>query len=95
MTAAILFRQLFDQSSGTYSYLLADSQSRQALLIDSVYEQYQRDLSLVRELELTLLTCIETHCHADHVTGAWLMQQALGSQIMASSKSGIAPMALN
>jgi sulfur dioxygenase len=92
MTAAILFRQLFDHSSGTYSYLLADSQSRQAVLIDSVYEQYQRDLSLVRELELKLLACIETHCHADHVTGAWLMQQASGSQILASAKSGISPL---
>jgi glyoxylase-like metal-dependent hydrolase (beta-lactamase superfamily II)/rhodanese-related sulfurtransferase len=92
MTAALLFRQLFDQPSGTYSYLLADSQSRQAVLIDSVYEQYQRDLSLVRELELKLLACIETHCHADHVTGAWLMQQAVGSQIMASHKSGITPL---
>ncbi len=87
---SLLFRQLFDQSSGTYTYLLADVESRQALLIDCVYEQHDRDLSLLRELELTLLACIETHCHADHVTGAWLMKHALGAQIIAATSSGIA-----
>ncbi|NNF45578.1 MAG: MBL fold metallo-hydrolase, partial [Desulfofustis sp.] len=63
----MIFKQLFDQTSGTYTYLLADEDSRQALLIDSVFEQYERDLSLIRELELNLLACLETHCHADHV----------------------------
>lgn len=87
---ALLFRQLFDQSSGTYTYLLGDPDARQAVLIDSVYEQHERDASLIRELGLTLLACIETHCHADHVTGAWLMRHALGAQIAASAKSNIA-----
>jgi glyoxylase-like metal-dependent hydrolase (beta-lactamase superfamily II) len=89
MTTPILFRQLFDQSSSTYTYLLADTESRQAVLIDSVYEQHDRDLSLLRELELTLLACIETHCHADHVTGAWLMRHVLGAKIFAAATSGI------
>ncbi len=87
----MIFKQLFDQTSGTYSYLLADENSRNAVLIDSVYEQYQRDLSLVQELELTLLACLETHCHADHVTGAWLMKISTGCQIFASEQSGIEP----
>lgn len=90
MTASLLFRQLFDQASGTYTYLLGDASARLAVLIDSVYEQHERDLSLVRELDVQLLACVETHCHADHVTGAWLMRHALGSRIAASVKSGIA-----
>lgn len=90
MSTPLLFKQLFDQSSGTYTYLLADPQSREALLIDPVFEQFERDRSLVLELELRLLACIDTHCHADHVTSAWLMQHALGSRILAGAHAGIA-----
>ncbi|MBK7400051.1 MAG: MBL fold metallo-hydrolase [Myxococcales bacterium] len=72
-------RQLFDQASGTYSYLLADA--GEAVLIDPVFEQHARDAALVRELGLTLVATLDTHCHADHVTGAWLMQSAFGSRI--------------
>jgi sulfur dioxygenase len=78
---ALIFRQLFDQVSSTYTYLLADAHTREALLIDCVFEQHARDRALIRELELELRYTLDTHCHADHVTGAWLMQQALGSQI--------------
>ncbi len=90
MPTPLLFKQLFDQSSGTYTYLLADAASSVAVLIDCVYEQHDRDFSLIRELELNLLACIETHCHADHVTGAWLMRHALSAQIVAAASSGIA-----
>jgi sulfur dioxygenase len=69
--------------------LLADTESRQAIYIDTVYEQHERDLSLIRELELELAACVETHCHADHVTGAWLLKHTTGCQIMASAESGI------
>ena len=79
--ANMLFRQLFDATSSTYSYLLADPKSRQAVLIDPVYEQHQRDAALIRELSLELVCTLDTHCHADHVTGAWLMKNALGSRI--------------
>lgn len=91
MTNSIIFRQLFDQPSATYSYLLADGDSRQAIFIDTVFEQHQRDLSLLQELELSLLACVETHCHADHVTGAWLMKKTTGCQILAAAASGIEP----
>jgi glyoxylase-like metal-dependent hydrolase (beta-lactamase superfamily II)/rhodanese-related sulfurtransferase len=89
MNTALIFKQLFDQSSSTYSYLLADAMTREALLIDPVYEQYERDLALIRELDLQLLACLDTHCHADHVTGAWLLKYTLGCKILASQHSGI------
>jgi sulfur dioxygenase len=76
----MIFRQLFDQTSSTYSYLLADEASREAVLIDPVFEQHSRDLALIRELELNLRYVIDTHCHADHITGAWLMKRALGAE---------------
>jgi glyoxylase-like metal-dependent hydrolase (beta-lactamase superfamily II)/rhodanese-related sulfurtransferase len=77
----MLFRQLFDQVSSTYSYLLADERTRDAVLIDPVFERHARDAALIRELGLTLRYTLDTHCHADHVTGAWLMKAALGSAI--------------
>lgn len=89
MNQALLFRQLFDQTSGTYTYLLADADTREAVYIDTVFEQFQRDLSLIRELDLTLVACLETHCHADHVTGGWLLKSATGCAQVASAHSGI------
>lgn len=88
-TPSLLFKQLFDQASGTYTYLLADAISKDAILIDSVFEKYSRDLSLIQELDLNLIACLETHCHADHVTAAWLFKHTLGSKILASINSGI------
>ena len=88
----MIFKQLFDQTSGTFSYLLADPHTQEAVFIDTVYEQHDRDLALVRELGLTLKACLETHCHADHVTGAWLLKHALGCDIVASVHSGIDPL---
>ncbi len=79
--APLLLRQLFDAETGTFTYLLADVPSREAVLIDPVFEQHGRDLSLIRELGLTLVACLDTHAHADHVTGSWLMHQATGCAI--------------
>ena len=77
----MIFVQLFDQVSSTYTYLLADAGSRKAVLIDCVFEKHARDLALIRELELELVAVLDTHCHADHVTGAWLMKTALGCRV--------------
>lgn len=84
----MIFRQLFDARSSTYTYLLADEASREAVLIDSVFEHHVRDAALLRELELKLVYTLETHVHADHVTGAWLMKERLGSRIVLSARSG-------
>ncbi len=84
----MIIRQLFDPASSTYTYLLADDATREAVLIDPVWEKHARDLSLLRELEVTLKTTVETHCHADHVTGAWLMKAAVGSAIAMSAAYG-------
>jgi glyoxylase-like metal-dependent hydrolase (beta-lactamase superfamily II)/rhodanese-related sulfurtransferase len=84
----LIFRQLFDAQSSTYTYLLADGVHREAVLIDPVFEQARRDAALVHELELSLIATIETHVHADHVTGAWLLKQRCGSEILVGSASG-------
>jgi len=84
----MIFRQLFDAASSTYTYILADEQSRDAVVIDSVFEQVGRDLALLRELDLKLQCVVDTHCHADHVTGAWLMKQKTGCKIAAASAIG-------
>ena len=84
----MIFRQLFDPASSTYTYLLADPDTRQAVLIDPVFEQARRDLALLRELDLRLLVTLDTHVHADHVTGAWLLQQRSGSRIAVAAAGG-------
>ncbi len=85
----MIFRQLFDSRSWTYTYLLADAQTNEALLIDTVFETHLRDLALLRELGLQLRYTLDTHVHADHVTGAWLMKQATGSKIAVAAGAGV------
>ncbi len=65
----MIFRQLFDSTSGTYTYLLASRHGGEALIIDPVIERVERYLQLVRELDLKLVKAADTHLHADHVTG--------------------------
>src|SRR3954469_17030006 len=84
----LIFRQLFDHQSCTYTYLLGDSDNCQAVLIDPLFEQARRDAALLNELGLRLGATLETHVHADHVTGAWLLKQQFHSQIALAQASG-------
>jgi glyoxylase-like metal-dependent hydrolase (beta-lactamase superfamily II)/rhodanese-related sulfurtransferase len=65
----MIFRQLFDSTSGTYTYLLASRHGGEALIIDPVMEKVERYLQLVKELDLRLVKAVDTHLHADHITG--------------------------
>ena len=86
----MIFRQLFDPETSTYSYLLADEITREAVLIDPVREQVARDADLIRELGLTLRFTLETHVHADHITGAAALRTRLGSRAAVGAAAGVA-----
>jgi glyoxylase-like metal-dependent hydrolase (beta-lactamase superfamily II)/rhodanese-related sulfurtransferase len=85
----MLFRQLFDPASSTYTYLLADEQTREAVIIDPVLEQVDRDAQLVEELGLRLLYSLDTHVHADHVTGSGSLSNRLGAKTVLSERAGV------
>uniref|UniRef100_A0A8C8SRY2 Metallo-beta-lactamase domain-containing protein n=1 Tax=Pelusios castaneus TaxID=367368 RepID=A0A8C8SRY2_9SAUR len=70
-------RGLFEPESCTYTYLLADRETKEAVLIDPVLEMAKRDVKLVKELGLNLLYVANTHCHADHITGTGLLKKLL------------------
>ena len=71
----MIFRQLFDKTSSTYTYLIAKAKGREALIIDPVLENVERYTQLLKELDLKLVKVIDTHIHADHVTGASLLNK--------------------
>lgn len=80
--SALLFRQFFDPESSTYTYLIADNHTKEAVLVDPVLEQVERDLQIINELGLTLRYCLETHIHADHITGAGQLRRKTGCQVI-------------
>ncbi|BFM40868.1 MBL fold metallo-hydrolase [Synechocystis sp. LKSZ1] len=86
----MLFRQLFDPGTSTYTYLIADIQTREAALVDAVLEQVERDTRLLRELGLALRYCLETHVHADHVTGAGQLKALTGCQTIVPQYAEVA-----
>ena len=85
----MIFRQLFEPISSTYTYLLGCEQSGQALLIDPVLPMWQRDLALLNELGLKLAYTLDTHILADHVTAALRLKRETGSQIACSAMDGL------
>jgi glyoxylase-like metal-dependent hydrolase (beta-lactamase superfamily II)/rhodanese-related sulfurtransferase len=84
----LIFRQLIDPQSSTYTYLLGDGKTGEAVLIDTVFEQVRRDTALLNELGLKLVATLETHVHADHVTGSWMLKRQFGSEIVVAKSSG-------
>ncbi|XP_036394842.1 persulfide dioxygenase ETHE1, mitochondrial [Megalops cyprinoides] len=87
--SGLIFRQLFEPTSCTYTYLLGDSESKEAVIIDPVLETLDRDVKLIEELGLTLKTAVNTHCHADHITSTGLMKKRVyGSKSAISQLSG-------
>jgi sulfur dioxygenase len=83
--------QLFDVESSTFTYFLVDRATREAMAIDSVDTKFERDLGLIKRLDLRLRYALETHAHADHVTGAARLIEATGALAAAPSGCGIAP----
>ncbi|KAL6267861.1 hypothetical protein P5V15_000933 [Pogonomyrmex californicus] len=84
-----LFRQFFDPTSSTYTYLLADINDKEAILIDPVIEWAERDKKIIEELGLILKYALNTHMHADHITGTGRLKSLLpGCQSMISRSSG-------
>lgn len=88
-TPDFFFRQLFDKESSTYTYILADVTSKEAVIIDPVLELAERDAQLINDLGLKLKYAMNTHMHADHVTGTGLLKKLLpGSKSLISKCSG-------
>lgn len=81
MNSSIIFRQLFDAESSTYTYIIGDITTRQAIIIDPVRDQIDRDIRLLGELWLTLVSILDTHIHADHITGSGLLRERTGAKI--------------
>ena len=81
----MIFRQLFEPISSTYTYLLGCPDTGQAVLIDPVLPTWERDLAAVRGLGLTLAYTVDTHIHADHITSANKLKQMVGSKIAGSA----------
>jgi glyoxylase-like metal-dependent hydrolase (beta-lactamase superfamily II) len=84
----MIFRQLFDRESCTYTYLVGDDATGEAVLIDPVREHVDRDVRLLAELGLSLRYTMDTHVHADHVTGAGTLRQRLSSRGVVSQFGG-------
>lgn len=84
----MIFRQLFDPASSTYTYLLGDAETGQALLIDPVLEQVESYERLLESLSLKLVFTLETHVHADHVTAASNLRERFGSRSVVKANSG-------
>jgi glyoxylase-like metal-dependent hydrolase (beta-lactamase superfamily II)/rhodanese-related sulfurtransferase len=89
MKSGLIFHQLFEQESSTYTYILADEQSKEGIIIDPVLETVDRDLKLINELGIKLKYILDTHIHADHITGAGLLRKATGAKTVVSQNSKV------
>lgn len=83
--------QIFDPQSSTYTYILGDPETREAVLIDPVDTQWERDLKQLERLNFKLVYLLETHAHADHVTSAGKLREVTGAKAAAPAGCGIGP----
>ena len=84
----MIFKQLFETETSTYSYLLGCERTRRALIIDPVASEIDEYIELLQRLNLKLIYTLETHVHADHVTGAGLLREKLGSKSIVHRDAG-------
>lgn len=84
----MIFEQTIDPQSSTFTYLLADEESRQAILIDPVRDRVDEHVARLSELQLELLYSVDTHAHADHVTGSGELRRRLGTKTVVSHRAG-------
>lgn len=87
---SIVFRQLYDDSSSTLTYLLADAVTGDAVLIDTVREHIGRYIALLQDEGLRLVSLLETHVHADHITGAGSLKELTGARTVTGEHAGAA-----
>jgi sulfur dioxygenase len=89
MSSEVIFQQLFEPESSTYTYIIADAKTREAAIIDPVIETVERDLKVIEELELRLLYVLDTHIHADHLTAAGEIRERTGAKVAVSQVAGV------
>jgi sulfur dioxygenase len=85
----MIFRQLFDATSGTYTYLLASRRGGEAMIVDPVLEKVDRYLKLIEELDLRLVKAVDTHLHADHITGLGALRDKTQCITVMGEQSGV------
>lgn len=85
----MIFRQLFEPETSTYTYIIGDEKTKEAAIIDSVIETTDRDLQVLRELGLNLKYILETHIHADHITGAHKLRKETGALTSVSASAAV------
>jgi glyoxylase-like metal-dependent hydrolase (beta-lactamase superfamily II) len=85
----LIFYQLFEKETSTYTYLLAEKESLEAIIIDPVLDTAERDLTLISELGVKLKYILETHIHADHITGATELRKRTGAKTAVSRLSDV------
>lgn len=89
MGSSTIFYQMSESETSTYTYLLADSKTLEAVLIDPVVDTVERDLKLIQELGVKLKYTLETHIHADHITGASKIREATGARVCVSEAAQV------
>lgn len=87
MNQNIIFRQLLEYETNTYTYIIADKTTKEAIVIDPVLETVERDAKLIQELWLTVKYILDTHVHADHITGSSALKKLVGWQIGLGAKN--------